>query len=54
VVSRNHLFQASLELFRQQKGDSHYLGDIGHELSTVYEAIGTDNAEVPALAWQGF
>jgi uncharacterized membrane protein YccC len=39
VVSLNHLFQASLELFRQQKGDSQYLGDIGPELSAVYEAI---------------
>lgn len=39
VVSLNNLFQASLELFRQQKGDSQYLGDIGHELSAVYEAI---------------
>lgn len=29
VVSLNNLFQASLELFRQQKGDSQYLGDIG-------------------------
>ena len=38
VVSLNNLFQASLELFRQQKGDSQYLGDIGHELSAVYEA----------------
>lgn len=39
VVSLNHLFQASLELFRQQKGDSRYLADIGHELSAVYEAL---------------
>jgi uncharacterized membrane protein YccC len=39
VVSLTHLFQASLELFRQQKGDSQYLGDIGPELSAVYDAI---------------
>jgi uncharacterized membrane protein YccC len=39
VVSLNHLFQTSLELFRQQKGDSRCLGDIGHELSAAYEAI---------------
>jgi uncharacterized membrane protein YccC len=39
VVSLNNLFQASLELFRQQKGDSQYLADIGHELSAVYQAI---------------
>jgi uncharacterized membrane protein YccC len=39
VVSLNHLFQASLELFRQQKGDSQYVIDVGAELSAVYEAI---------------
>jgi uncharacterized membrane protein YccC len=39
VVSLTHLFQASLELFRQQKGDSQYTGEIGPELSAVYEAI---------------
>ena len=39
VVSLTHLFQASLELFRQQEGDPEYLGDIGSELSAVYEAI---------------
>ena len=39
VVSLNHLFQASLELFRQQKGDSQYVADVGAELATVYEAI---------------
>ena len=39
VVSLTHLFQGSLELFRQQKGDPHYLSDIGSELSAVYDAI---------------
>jgi uncharacterized membrane protein YccC len=39
VVSLNHLFQASLELFRQQKGDPQYVVDVGAELSAVYEAI---------------
>jgi uncharacterized membrane protein YccC len=39
VVSLTHLFQASLELFRQQEGDPQDLGDIGSELSAVYEAI---------------
>jgi len=39
VVSLTHLFQASLELFRQQEGHPQYLADIGSELSAVYEAI---------------
>jgi uncharacterized membrane protein YccC len=39
VVSLTHLFQASLELFRQQKGIPHYLGDVGRELSAIYKAI---------------
>jgi uncharacterized membrane protein YccC len=39
IVSLTHLFQATLESFRQQKGDPQYLGDIGPELSAVYEAI---------------
>jgi uncharacterized membrane protein YccC len=39
VVSLNHLFQASLDLFRQQKGDSQYVVDAGAELSAAYEAI---------------
>jgi len=39
VVSLNHLFQASLDLFRQQKGDPQYVPDVGTELSIVYEAI---------------
>ena len=39
VVSLNHLFQASLELFRHQKGDWQYVVDVGAELSAVYEAI---------------
>jgi uncharacterized membrane protein YccC len=47
VVSLTHLFQASLELFRQQKGDPQYLADIGPELSAVYEAI---ELELPMLA----
>jgi hypothetical protein len=38
VVSLTHLFEASLELFRQQKGDPQYLTDIGPQLSAVYEA----------------
>jgi hypothetical protein len=33
-----YLFQASLELFRQQKGDPQYVVDVGAELSTAYEA----------------
>jgi uncharacterized membrane protein YccC len=39
VVSLTNLFQASLELFRRQKGDPQYLTDIGPELSAVYDAI---------------
>src|SRR6202008_2246103 len=39
VVSLTHLFEASVELFGQQKGYAPYLTDIGPELSTVYEAI---------------
>jgi hypothetical protein len=39
VVSLEYLFQASLELFRQQAGDPRYLAAIGQELSTVYEEI---------------
>jgi uncharacterized membrane protein YccC len=39
VVSLTHLFQASLELFRQQEGDSEYPRDIGPELSAAYQAI---------------
>jgi uncharacterized membrane protein YccC len=39
VVSLDHLFQASVELFRQQEGDPRYLADIGQELSTVFEEI---------------
>ena len=39
VVSLTNLFQASLESFRQQKGDLQYLADIGPELSAVYDAI---------------
>jgi uncharacterized membrane protein YccC len=39
VVSMNHVFQASLELFRQLKGDPQYVVDVGAELSAVYEAV---------------
>ena len=39
VVSLTNLFQASLELFRQQEGEPQYLSDIGSELSAVYQAI---------------
>jgi uncharacterized membrane protein YccC len=39
VVSLNHLFQASLELFRQQRGDTQYVVDVGAELSAAYEGI---------------
>jgi uncharacterized membrane protein YccC len=39
VVSLTQLFQASLELFRQQKEDPQYVVDAGAELSAVYEAI---------------
>ncbi|HEX4200812.1 MAG TPA: FUSC family protein, partial [Chthoniobacterales bacterium] len=39
VVSLTHLFQASLDLFRQQPGSPDYLGDVAPELSTVYEAV---------------
>ena len=39
MVSLTNLFQASLELFRQQEGEPEYLGDIGAELSAVYQAI---------------
>src|ERR1700722_3429999 len=39
VVSLTNLFQASLELFRQQEGEPEYLGDLGAELSAVYQAI---------------
>ena len=39
VVSLTHLFQASLDLFRQQQGSPDYLGDVAPELSTVYEAV---------------
>ena len=39
MVSLTHLFQASLELFRQQKGEPQHLADIGPELSAAYDAI---------------
>ncbi|MBV8173830.1 MAG: hypothetical protein JO151_04610 [Verrucomicrobia bacterium] len=39
MVSLTNLFQASLELFRQQEGEPEYLRDIGAELSAVYQAI---------------
>jgi uncharacterized membrane protein YccC len=39
VVSLTNLFQASLELFRQQEGEPKYLGDLGAELSAVYQGI---------------
>jgi uncharacterized membrane protein YccC len=39
VVSLTHLFEASLQLFRQQPGSPGYLGDVAPEVSTVYEAV---------------
>lgn len=39
VVSLTHLFQASLDLFRQQQGSPDYLDDVAPELSAVYEAV---------------
>jgi p-hydroxybenzoic acid efflux pump subunit AaeB len=39
VVSLVHLLQASLDLFRRQKGRSRYLDDVGTELFAVHEAI---------------
>ena len=39
VVSLTHLFQASLDLFRQQQGSADYLADVAPELSTVYEIV---------------
>jgi uncharacterized membrane protein YccC len=39
VISLTRLFQASLDLFRQQPGSPDYLGDIAPELSNVYQGI---------------
>jgi len=39
VVSLVHLLQASLDLFRRQKGRPQYLDDVGTELFAVHEAI---------------
>ena len=39
VVSLVHLLQASLDLFRRQKGRPGYLDDVGTELFAVHEAI---------------
>lgn len=39
VVSLTHLFQASLDLFRQQQGSADYLADVAPELSTVYGIV---------------
>lgn len=40
VVSLTHLLQASLDLFRRQKGAPGYLDQVGPELSAVHKAIG--------------
>jgi hypothetical protein len=37
--AHNHLLQASLDLFRRQKGRPQYLDDVGTELFAVHEAI---------------
>jgi len=42
VVSLTHLLQASLDLFRQQKGEPRYLADVGPKLFAVHEAIGRE------------
>jgi hypothetical protein len=39
VVSLVHLLQASLDLFRRQKGKPQYLDDVGTELFAVHEAV---------------
>src|SRR6266436_2533916 len=42
VVSLTDLLQASLALFRRQKGEPRYLDDVGTELFAVHEAIGRE------------
>jgi len=42
VVSLTHLLQASLDLFRRQKGEPRYLKDVGTELFTIHESIGRE------------
>ncbi|HWY93029.1 MAG TPA: FUSC family protein [Chthoniobacterales bacterium] len=42
VVSLTHLLQASLDLFRRQKGEPRYLEDVGTELFTIHESIGRE------------
>jgi hypothetical protein len=39
VVSVVHLLQASLDLFRRQKGRPQYLDDVGPELFALHEVI---------------
>jgi hypothetical protein len=39
VVSLVHLLQASLDLFRRQKGRPQYLHDVGPELFALHEVI---------------
>ena len=39
VVSLTRLLQASLDLFRRQKGAPRYLENVGAEFSAVHEAI---------------
>ena len=42
VVSLTNLLQASLDLFRRQKGEPRYLDHVGTELFAVHEAIGRE------------
>jgi uncharacterized membrane protein YccC len=42
VVSLTRLLQASLDLFRRQKGAPRYLENVGAEFSAVHEAIGRE------------
>jgi uncharacterized membrane protein YccC len=42
VVSLTNLLQASLDLFRRQRGEPRYLENIGTELFAVHEAIGRE------------
>jgi uncharacterized membrane protein YccC len=42
VVSLTNLLQASLDLFRRQKGAPRYLENVDTEFSAVYEAIGRE------------
>ena len=44
VVSLTHLFQASLELFRQQAGDPQYLGDIAACFAPCFRRLNCGDA----------